>query len=292
MGNIVKRPYREMCDFYGVYNFMLKNFAIDCRYGCYPPMFEYSLATPWSDNSQNHRFAIWEDAGNVAAVCWYEGGVGEAFFNVSDEYAFLIPEMLDHAEARLMDAQGKLLLRVCASQRAVLDEAFRRGYQIVDSQKQGILDFNEVKLDFCLPEGYTFEPYELCDMRKLVNMTWRGFGNTGAPYGGVERDYHTMAAPNATPELGVIVKTLDGEYVCYAGMWWAPEIKLAYLEPLCTLPKHRNKGIARAALTRMYRQMASLGATHMTGGTGRFYFKIGYKVGYEILALEKRGADS
>lgn len=287
MKNIVKRPFRELCDFYTVYRFMVKNFAVDCRNGCYPPLFEYALATPWSDNSQNHRFAIWEEGDETVAVCWYEGGIGEAFFNVSDGYGFLIPEMIAHAEERLRDKQGKLQIKIFASQKMVLEEAFKQGYQIVYGDKQGILSFNEVRLDYSLPVGYVFEEPKQCNMEKLVDMTWRGFDNTGEPFGGVERDYHTNAAPNATPELGVVVKTLDGEYVCYAGMWWVPENKLAYLEPLCTVPAHRGRGLARAALSEMYRKMSALGATHMTGGANEFYFKIGYREGYELLTLEK-----
>ncbi len=287
MTNIVKRPYRELCDFFKVYNFMLKNFELDCKNGCYPPFFEYSLVTPWSDNSQNHRFAIWEDNNEVVAVCWYEGGIGEAFFNVSDDYSFLIPEMIEHAEKRLRDDNGKLQLKVFASQKCVLEEAVRNGYQIVFCDKQGLLDFNEVELNYPLPPGYSFEIHGQCDMEKLVDMTWRGFDNSGEPQGGVERDYHTEAAPNATPELDVIIKTDTGEYVCYAGMWWVPKNKLAYLEPLCTVPEHRGKGLARAALSEMYRRVSNLGATHMTGGANEFYFKIGYKKGYELLYLEK-----
>ena len=37
-----------------------------------------------------------------------------------------------------------------------------------------------------------------------------------------------------------------------AGMWWVPEDHLAYMEPLCTVPQHRRKGLASAALTQHY----------------------------------------
>ena len=55
----------------------------------------------------------------------------------------------------------------------------------------------------------------------------------------------------------------SGEYVCYAGMWWTPENHLAYMEPLCTIPEYRHKGLA-AALSEMYRRTKALGATYMT----------------------------
>ena len=43
-----------------------------------------------------------------------------------------------------------------------------------------------------------------------------------------------------------------GEYVCYAGLWWVPENKLAYMEPLCTVPEYRHMGLASAALSEIY----------------------------------------
>ena len=62
-------------------------------------------------------------------------------------------------------------------------------------------------------------------------------------------------------------------------MWWVPENKLAYMEPLCTHPDHRNRGLAAAALTQHYRTLKPLGATHMTGGENPFYKKVGYGKG-------------
>jgi len=48
------------------------------------------------------------------------------------------------------------------------------------------------------------------------------------------------------------------------------------MEPLCTVPQHRHKGLAEAALTRHYQRMGALGAAYMTGGGDPFYKKIGY----------------
>ncbi len=287
MRTITKRPYRELCDFTKVYDFMVKNYSVDCRHGSYPPFFEYSLATPWSDNSQNHRFAIWEDQDEIVAFCWYESCLGEVYFDLAEGYEELIPEMIKHAEERLRDDTGKLQLMIYETQKEILEEAYRQGYQVVYRETCGILDFSKKQLNAPLPEGYVFEEPGKYDMETMVNMTWRGFDNEGEAQGGVEREYHTAAAPNATPELDVVIKTTEGEYVCYAGMWWVPQNKLAYMEPLCTVPEHRGKGLAHAALSELYRRVSKLGATHMTGGANEFYFKIGFEKGDETLYLEK-----
>jgi GNAT superfamily N-acetyltransferase len=89
----------------------------------------------------------------------------------------------------------------------------------------------------------------------------------------------TAPAPHATHEYDVIIADENGEYVCFSGMWWVPENKLAYMEPLCTHPDHRRCGLAAAALSRHYHLMKALGATHMTGGGDPFYEKLGYGKG-------------
>jgi predicted N-acetyltransferase YhbS len=59
-------------------------------------------------------------------------------------------------------------------------------------------------------------------------------------------------------------------------MWWVPENRLAYMEPLCTVPEHRGKGLAAAALSMHVRRLRPLGARLMTGGGSPFYARIGY----------------
>lgn len=100
--------------------------------------------------------------------------------------------------------------------------------------------------------------------------------NTGESEGGIETAYRYDAAPHRTSDFDVVIVDDKGKYACYAMMWMVPENRLAYLEPLSTVPEHRKKGLAAAALSELVRRTAPLGATHMTGGGNEFYFKIGY----------------
>lgn len=274
---IKKKPYRFLCDFPKVYDFMIKNFTIDNKCGCSPTFFEYAQVMHWTEKTQNHRFAIWEHDDEVVAFCWYEDRVGQAYFNLKKGYADLADEMINHAEERLKNDDGKIELFIYASQENIINCANKRGYKKNREGIEGIYDYNKPPLDYSLPEFYSFEKPGSFDMKKMIEASWRGFDNIGKPDGGVERGFHLCASPNATPELDVIVKDKNGDYVCYAGMWWVPQIKLAYLEPLCTVPEHRHKGLAAAALSELYRRTSALGAKYMTGGENDFYFKIGYE---------------
>ena len=82
-------------------------------------------------------------------------------------------------------------------------------------------------------------------------------------------------SPHATYDYTVIIADVNEDYVCFSGMWWVPENRLAYMEPLCTVPSHQHKGLAAAALSRHDRVMRALGAEVMTGGGNDFYKKIG-----------------
>lgn len=137
------------------------------------------------------------------------------------------------------------------------------------------------QLDYPLPEGFHFvEPQEI-DPSKVGECCWKGFDHEQSEgawnHQDEQNNYLLMAAPHATPELDVVVADEEGEYACFAGMWWTPENRLAYMEPLCTIPRYRGRGLASAALSEMQRRTKALGATHMTGGANEFYGKIGYR---------------
>ena len=140
-------------------------------------------------------------------------------------------------------------------------------------------DFEEV-LDYPLPEGFHFVKPEEYDIDKISKCCWKGFDHeqSEGPWDHQyeQSNYQLEVAPHITWKLATIIADEKEEYACYAGMWWTPENQLAYMEPLCTIPEYRHRGLAAAALSELYRRMKKLGATHMTGGMNPFYEKIGY----------------
>lgn len=277
MNNIIKRPYRSLVDFMKVYQFMLENYSVDWKNGVPASFFEYAQISYWTDHSQSHRNAIWEVDGKIVGFCFYESQIGCAYLNLKDRYEILIPDMIKHAEQRLSKDGKSLELKILLSQKNVVEVAKNMGYEKVKEWVVGIYDFSKAPLNYQLPEGFSFEEPGKFDMNKMIEASWRGFDHDTEPEGGVERGYHLISAPHSTPELDVIIKNSNDEYVCYAGMWMVPENNLAYMEPLCTVPEYRRMGLASAALSELYRRTVSRGATHMTGGANEFYFTIGYE---------------
>ena len=60
------------------------------------------------------------------------------------------------------------------------------------------------------------------------------------------------------------------------------------MEPLCTVPEHRGRGLAAAALSRHDRILRPLGAEIMTGGGSEFYKKVGFTREFRELHMRKK----
>lgn len=232
------------------------------------------------DITYSYKNRIWEDNGKIVAFCFNESPVTDIYFSLKPGYEELASEMIAYADAHMPIKNGEIQLILFGGQNALMNAAKQAGYdqksEIWDMQ----FDFDD-ELDYPLPEGFHFVSPKECDMDKISKCCWKGFDheqNEGVWNHQYEQNNYLLeAAPHATMNLAVIIADEKGEYACYAGMWWTPENKLAYMEPLCTIPEYRHRGLASAALSELYRRTKALGATHMTGGVNDFYKAIGYK---------------
>lgn len=276
--SITHRQYRLLSDHMAVYDFMTEIYERDWRNGVAAPFLEYALSSDWMDKSLVHRNRLWFDDGRIVAFVFYENPVTDVYFSLRPGYEFLADEMVDYALTGMPQKDGRNKLIIFGAQTALMAAAQRAGLRRTWSDWDQQYDFSK-PLDYPLPEGFRFAEAPI-DVTKCSECCWKGFGheaNEGPWDGNIEYTGALLTAPHQTQYLDVAIENEAGEYVCYAGMWWTPENKLAYMEPLCTVPVYQKKGLAAAALSEMYRRTKALGATHMTGGTNPFYTKIGYE---------------
>lgn len=281
MKNITTRQFRVLGDCGRIYQFMLDIYEKDWRNGVPAPFFEYAFSSfaSWMDISYSYKNRIWEDRGEIVAFCFYENPVTNIYFNLKPGYEELAPEMIAYADEHMPHKDGEIQLILFGEQVALINAAKELGYRQAGDRIELQFDF-ENELNYPLPESFHFVKSEEADMDKISKCCWKGFHDEKTEgiwdHQHEQSNYQLFVAPHATPELDVIIADEQGEYACFAGMWWIPQNKLAYLEPLCTIPEYRNRGLAAAALSEMYHRMKKLGATHMTGGDNAFYKKIGY----------------
>ena len=279
--SITSRPFRVLADCGKVYQFLIDIYEKDWRNGVPAPFFEYAYSSfsYWMDISYSYKNRIWESDGRIVAFCFYENPLTDIYFCLRPGYGELAQEMIQYAAKNMPDEGEGIRLVLFGGQDELMESAKRLGYRQESESWNMQFDFVN-KLDYPLPEGFHFVSPQELDTSKVGECCWKGFDHEqeeGAWNHQYQQNFYLLeVAPHATKNLSVAVANEEGAYVCWAGMWWTPENKLAYLEPLCTIPEYRRKGLAAAALSELYRKTKALGATHMSGGESEFYRKIGY----------------
>ena len=293
---ITTKQFQKFTDLSLVWDFLVDIYEYKKDNGVAAPFFEHAIKASWVDSSYSYLDRLWFDGNKVVAFVFYEAPVTDIYFNVRPGYEFLSDELIDYAITTMPDFGNEQQFVLFGGQDYLKKAAEKRGFKQVFEYDDLVFDF-ENELSYELPEGYHFVEPEDFDVVKLSKLCWYGFGHGDK---GEFKDYDKyddsldwtpakshkdiagdfMApSPHSTEEYAIVIADENEEYVCFSGMWWVPENKLAYMEPLCTAPEHRRKGLAAAALTKHYRRMKALGATHMTGGGDPFYGKIGYSKG-------------
>lgn len=305
---LTTKQFQILTDINIVWDFLVDIYDRENGSGMPAPFFEHAIRASWMDASYSHLDRFWFDGDKVVAFVYYEAPVTDIYFAVRKGYEYLADELIDYAVTTMPNFDGNQQFVLFIGQEFLMESAKKRGFSIVFEYESRVFDFKN-ELNYELPEGYHFvEPADV-DVFKLSKLCWYGFDH------GDEQEFtdwdkyddsndwtpakshkdcvaEFMApSPHSTYEYDVVIADENGEYVCFAGMWWIPQNKLAYMEPLCTSPEHRRKGLASAALTRHYRRMKSLGATHMSGGGDPFYEKIGYGKGFHFSFWKKNGTN-
>ncbi len=92
------RPYGP-ADFKRVSDFLIAHHLPGNRDGNWlQPIWEYMHTHPYLDESSLGRIGIWHEAGEIVGVAHYESRLGEAFFQVHPDYAYLKPAMLEYGD--------------------------------------------------------------------------------------------------------------------------------------------------------------------------------------------------
>ena len=304
--NITTKQFQILTDIDMVWKLMTEAYDHEENNGPAAPFFEYAVTSPWLDRDYLRLNRFWLDDGRPVGFVFYEQPVTELYFVLKPGYEMLADEMIEYAETAYPKFEEPLTLILSVGQKALIEAAERKGYKYDYEETDRIFDLRTGKLDYPLPADYHFVDSLHSDPLKCAKCLWDGFNsedfgpfvNWDVPEKDGGRTPHELyqnvlgatisPAPHATYEYTVIIADENEEYVCFSGMWWVPENKLAYMEPLCTVPSHRHRGLAAAALSRHDQVMRKLGAQIMTGGGSDFYKKIGYQGVHRRLHMKKR----
>jgi len=285
--SIKLRKYDKQRDFKRVGEFLVKHYRPGNNDGNFlQPAWEYMHGHPWLDEKSLNKIGVWEDSGKIVGVVHYESILGEAFFEIHPRNTNLKSAMFEYAEKYLCgktpDGRQYLKAFVNDFDKDFEDMAKDRGYE---NDEKSARPMSELKIQnpfppISLPAGFTLKSLaEENDLAKLDRCIYRGFNHGDEPpaidYEGRKKQ---QSMPGYRKDLNIIVVAPDGNYAAYAGLWFESANKYAYVEPVCTDPNYRLRGLGKAAVMEGIRRCGELGAEVVyVGSTFPIYLSIGFK---------------
>lgn len=245
---------------------------------------EWNCFHPEFDQSQLNKMAVWYWDGNPVALAGYDLYPGEGIFAWLPGFAHIRQEVLDYAVEKLSDENG---FSMAVSDRDTETAAFLKanGFSPADqSENILMLDLETAELPESDILGFTLKPLDITDTLHHHKMLWEGFDHEGelpTDEDTMKRQARLLTAPHLDPRLHITAADENGDYAAYCGLWLAPGTDYVYVEPVCTVPKHRGKGLAKAVLFEALRKARALGAKKAyVISDMEFYKKLGF-VQYE-----------
>ena len=280
--------YETVCDFLIKLNRENQN-HINWNWG----RFEWMIEHPEFDKSLMNAIGLWMDGEKVVGAAIYDMYFGEAFVGALPEYSSLHPAILDYAYRKLKDENG-LGIAICDDRQDEINAAESAGFAFAE-QTETVMRMDLIKeLPADLPDGLHFaeldpvnEPYA------FQWLLWQGFDH-GTDKAEFEQDgdcYPVIPEfrKHFDPALSIAAKAAVGEYVSYCCLWYSGQTDYAYVEPVCTVPAYRGKGIAKAVIFEALNRAKNLGAkkayvlSDMT-----FYEKLGFRKDRHFTFLWKK----
>lgn len=291
--SVTFRQYTGLDDYWRVDEFLIEHHQPGNLDGNWlEPAWEYMHGHPCLDISSLEKIGIWEDEGKVVAVAHHESSLGEAFFQFHPAYRHLRQEMLDYAEEALAgpawEGKGRYLkVYVNDNDAAFTSLVKARGYEKDPEEARPLARFDipDPLPPITMPAGFGLKSLaDGCDWAKVHRVMWRGFDHEGEPPVGeeeLEDRRRAFDTPKARRDLKIVVQAPNGEFASICGVFYEPNGKFAYVEPVATDPDYRRIGLGKAAVLEGLRRCAVLDATAAYVGSDLpFYRAVGFRTVY------------
>ena len=272
--NYTKKDYNAVCDFLIELN-RNDNSHINWNWA----RFEWMAEHPEFDKSATDSIGLWLDNERIVGAAIYDMYFGEAFCGAFPEYSDLYPEILDYAYRELKDENG-LGVSICDDNTAQIKAAQALGFAKAEQAETVMSMELDSVLPVELPNGFRFasldpskEPYE------FQWLLWQGFDH-GTDRSAFEQAEEIIPQIRRHFQSSMSVATIDrnGEYAAYCCVWVHPKTDYAYVEPVCTVPSYRGKGVAKAVIYEALNRARLLGAKKAYVLSDMpFYEKLGFR---------------
>lgn len=236
---------------------------------------------------------IWESNGRIVGAAHPEGN-GDVHLQVHPDFRFLEWAMYEWAEDRLSlpnpDGNGRTITTFAYDydslrQRVLLERGWE---QLADGGATRHLRLGDQYLEPTPRiDGYTLRATRASDpsvAQRMADVINAGF-NT---------DLHTATAldtfmtksPTFAHDLNLVAESPDGSFAAHVGGTYDERNRRGLVEPVCTDPAHRRRGLAKALVFEVISRFRKLGAADVYVDTGdnepadAFYESAGFTESY------------
>jgi predicted N-acetyltransferase YhbS len=242
---------------------------------------------PWAADVLE-RCGLWEgEDGILVAAAHSEGARPDVHLQVRPEHRDLEGDMLDWAIENLAGTdRGVVRLHHMAwdddDHRIALLR--QRGFvRLEEREVTRWLSLRDAVLPAPdVPAGYALrhtgdDPADHAHMAELLNAAFRRTMHSAEEY----RVFSTQS-PSFRHDLSLVVEAPNGGFAAHVGFTIDEENGWGLIEPVCTHPEHRRRGLAVVLIREGLRRLQSLGIERAEVGTGgeegpnRFYEAAGF----------------
>ena len=241
--------------------------------------FEWMFEHPEFDKEASSSIGLWWAGDKIVGAAIYDLYFGEAFCAALPEYEALYPAILDYAFRELKDDSG-LGIAICDGNVGEIEAAKAEGFRPAEQQETLMcLELDRLP-PLGLPEGFSLAELDPAEEPYAFQwLLWQGFDHGTDPED-FEREDPIVARVRRhfDRRLSLTALSPDGSKAAYCCVWLHPDTDYAYVEPVCTVPAYRGRGLAGALLSEALNRARSLGArSAYVISDLPFYEKLGFE---------------
>lgn len=244
---------------------------------------EWMFFHPEFDRDSIEKIGLWlsEDS-ELVGVAIYDHYFGEAFFAVKPGHEELEKSIIDYMTENLSDESG---LGIAVNDEDIRLKELLTAYGFTENeQSENVLELSLEGYDLSVKDNIEVTLREIdinSDLYKHHALLWKGFDHQGeAPSDEdtIAKQREMLSATHLDARLHIVAQDKMGELISYCGLWYLPHTDYVYVEPVCTIPQHRGKGIAKQVIKEALKNAYAMGAkrAYVISDMG-FYKQLGFR---------------